>query len=160
MDRLCAKPTCAIAAVAFLEVQRHSRVVVERPTPSEVTMGLCEKHRSRFGVPAGWRFETLEVAAAVDRPLLAGMTRNQQDGIAGPTAGSLLHRAFHGPSESETEEVLPAPDLDAVEPIPSAVVADADELESRRAARVVDPYGTAQLPFPPSEAGTNRAAVS
>ena len=163
MDRLCAKPTCALDAVAWLEVQRQSRSVVERPARSEVTMGLCEKHRSRFGVPAGWRFDTMEgTAEASARPLLPGMTRNHQDSVAGPTAGSLLHRAFHGPSEEDADEACDQPqtELGADEAVSSADVTDADELGNRRAARAVDPYGTAQLPFPPTESDVRRAAVS
>lgn len=49
-----------------------------------------------------------------------------------PTAGSLLHRAFHGPD----------PDADAHR-------AALDELESRREARAHDDDGTIELPFPP-----------
>lgn len=67
------------------------------------------------------------------------------------SAGTLLHRAFHGPD----------PETDAIR----AEQAHHDELEQRRSVRSgtgsaddIDD-GVAELPFPPSEAG-HRAAVS
>lgn len=60
-----------------------------------------------------------------------------------PTAGSLLHRAFHGPDRAD-----------------DAQRAAVDELETRRAARQDDDASSAiELPFPPFESET-RIAVS
>lgn len=73
------------------------------------------------------------------------------DADAEPTAGSLLHRAFHGP------------DRDA--DMARAIQLHQDELETRRSARTPadratsNGHGMAELPFPPFESEP-RAAVS
>lgn len=70
------------------------------------------------------------------------------DGLAEPSAGSLLHRAFHGP---DTDSDRSRADRDQV-----------DELEPRRAARTPreqQDNGMAELPFPPFEP-EHRVAVS
>ena len=68
------------------------------------------------------------------------------------SAGSLLRRAFHGPNRSDDVHRRSQKELDANE-------VDQDELETRRIAKVLDDYGTAQLPFPPL-ATERQAAVS
>ncbi len=153
MSRLCTKPTCAEPAVAWLEVGRLDRRVIEQRRPTASALALCAAHRARFGVPEGWTIEALTEAgqseitldSAEHRPLLSGATRAHQVAPALDTrAGSLLRRAFHGP---DREDDLRRRDEDARSDAESAEV---DELELKRHARsMVDDYGTAQLPFPP-----------
>jgi len=64
MSRLCAKPTCAEPAVAWLDVRRTERRVVELTRATESTLALCARHRERFSIPDGWTFETLDGAQA------------------------------------------------------------------------------------------------
>lgn len=71
------------------------------------------------------------------------------------SAGSLLRRAFHGP---DADDDLQRRDADAAD----ADVESTDEpegLDRQRSMRTLDEYGTAQLPFPPSDL-TSHAAVS
>ncbi len=73
---------------------------------------------------------------------------DHDEAVGAPTAGSLLHRAFHGPDKASDTSRADAEQV--------------DELEPRRAARTppeVHNNGMAELPFPPF-APEHRVAVS
>jgi hypothetical protein len=100
---------------------------VANPDPTQLTHREHSRERPWF-------------LAATERELGDdGIEANVPDAPGGrvsaePAAGSLLHRAFHGPDRQ----------MDADR-------AALDELESRRAIRTHNADGTIELPFPPNE---------
>ena len=173
MSNVCAKPTCTDSVEVWLDFMPGEQRVIERAVRGDASVGLCATHAERFTVPTGWTFErtTEQWAHTPDRPWFLALTDTPSEAVAEehlrgarpaahrdvqqttqddpvgatsePTAGSLLHRAFHGPDRK----------LDAAR-------AALDELEQRRAARIEDDGGgTIELPFPPFEP-EHRVAVS
>lgn len=194
MSHVCAKPACTEPVQVWLDFAPTSQQVFERADRTEVSVGLCHAHASRFTVPDGWTFvrvpdetQALQptdapstpsqavdapVAPAAknrtstrDRPWFLALRDDEAEDVdqsyvasqprsdAGPSiadgnepsVGSLLHRAFHGPDRDVDTE--------------RAARDQHDELESRRAARDIDAYSPAELPFPPFKP-EHRAAVS
>lgn len=75
-------------------------------------------------------------------------------------AGSLLRRAFHGPDrDDDLQRQAAVASNDETTVVECADEDERYELETQRAMRALDDYGTAQLPFPPVDAEP-RAAVS
>ena len=108
-------------------MERSSQVVRRSTTATEQGIALCQAHADRFGLPVGWSFidafaravpegqpakangsqdaeEARDnpwfVSEPADAPAAAAST-DAQESLANPTEGSLMHRAFHGPSSGE-----------------------------------------------------------
>lgn len=167
MSRLCTKPTCAEPAVAWLDVERRERRVIEQQRPTQSSLALCELHRARFGVPEGWTLESLhpatpaqtlepepvehdEATEPAERPWF--MAEAQPETAAGQTA---THRPLL-PGASRAHQSAPTLDADAgsllrrafhgpdrdedLRRLDEDVAGDAvelDELEQRRHARAM-----------------------
>lgn len=193
MSRHCAKPTCSEPAVAWLDISRGEQHVVIHHLEAPFALGLCQKHRDRLVLPAGWSLDSdspdvsSEDASATEsatrlpvqpvaepiepdpayegRPwFLAGSSpmleaprplldrANEEPPEEAFSAGSLLRRAFHGPERDDDIQRRVEERLVGTDP-------ENDELETRRTAKALDEYGTAQLPFPPLDT-ERQAAVS
>jgi hypothetical protein len=94
-----------------------------------------------------------------DRPALR-RDDPADDPVGAPTAGSLLHRAFHGPDREIDARRADEAERDS-EPVPRTVapqLSGADELTPRRAKREqTTDYDTIELPFPPRESAQHSA---
>ena len=109
-------------------------------------------------------FLTLSDTPVPDLPDASNIASDDQgnkaaDTIVEPTAGSLLHRAFHGPDREIDARRADEAERDPA-PISRTATArrDADELKSRRAARKQSTdYDTIELPFPPRESAQHSA---
>ena len=155
---LCEMHSERFTVPAGWSLDRLSRSdLAESPLEAEVLIERTETTRAEATNRTHTRdrpwFLALSDAVIDEQPLDETGTPDvsaDDGGVSGddePSAGSLLHRAFHGPSRAADK---------------SRAERELDELELRRAARV--PFeskdnGTAELPFPPFES-EHRVAVS
>ena len=188
MSQLCAKPTCSEAATRWFDIFASQRLVIERGEHTPSSISLCSQHGDRFSVPLGWRVEQelrepesprqrqhdrnapwfLAGSRNAERsdlvaPLLSESVDGDEELIDEPSAGSLLHRAFHGPDRSDDVARAKRAERDTAAPragteAPAAEVTNTDEslplvddLTTRRAQQEEANGYDVELPFPPSE---------
>ena len=155
VDEVAEEETAGEAVAA--EQTAGDEVYTESPvaTADGVDTGT-ERHRTHD------RDNPWFVAAPSDAEATPGHDSADEWSLGHPTEGSLLHRAFHGPTA--TDEGEQASDGDTV-----GRSAPVDELSPRRRARsssddaeeeAVAGYREFELPFPPHSPRSQRVAVS
>ncbi|MFT7475423.1 MAG: hypothetical protein ACI81L_002362 [Verrucomicrobiales bacterium] len=185
MSRLCAKPSCVAPVERWFDFAAADCHVVERGSPTPSTVGLCATHADRFTLPQGWTLDIREPASSgaesvprnrshdretpwfltlSDTPApdvgIDGPALRNDDPVFEPSAGSLLHRAFHGPDrETDVRRAHEAErDREPVSSLDAAAPKSADELTPRRVARKrTTDCDTIELPFPPRESAQHSA---
>lgn len=189
MSHVCAKPACTEPVLVWFDFAPVSQKVIERADRSDVSVGLCEMHASRFTVPDGWSFErvadeTPEAESTVDRSPAAETADASSPSVPKNRTSTRDRPWFLALRDDDVVETTSEPSI-VVGPVTTgssqptmgsllhrafhgpdrdvdverAARDQHDELESRRVARDTDGYSPAELPFPPFEP-EHRAAVS